>query len=91
MLTSKSFWVDAAERGVATGAQVLLAFFVAGATVADFDWKFVGTAVATAVAASVLKSVVAGATSPGAASASLVQRQILDAEIASMLKGRRGL
>lgn len=79
-LTSKAFVIDAIERAIATGAQVLLGFLV-GSTVATVDWKQAGVVAGSAVVASLLKSIVAGVTSIGDPNASLVDRQILDAEI----------
>jgi len=65
-----SFWRGAAERGIKTGAQTALAFFVIGTTgLLELDWVALGSVAGAAVVASVLTSIsnpefVAGTNTP---------------------------
>lgn len=61
MFTSKTFWVDAAERAVRTFAQALLAVLGAGFVVTDAaQWTEALLAAAFAALLSVLTSVAGG-------------------------------
>ena len=52
-----AFWKGAAERGIKTGAQTALAFFVVGTTsLIDFDWLALAGVSGAAVIFSVLTS-----------------------------------
>lgn len=53
-----SFWKDAAERAIKTGAQVAIAAVTSAATLDAIDWKVAGMTIGTAVVLSLLTSIV---------------------------------
>lgn len=55
----KKFWLDTSERVIATFAEVLGAFLIAGATFADVDWATAASISGVAALASLLKCVAA--------------------------------
>lgn len=57
---TRIFWADAAERGVRTAAQVLVALYFAGeTTILDVDWAQALAVAGTAAVVSVLTSIIA--------------------------------
>ena len=56
---TKRFWLDALERAIRTGAQVLLGSVTGTALITELDWQVVGISTGVAVAASLLMSIVA--------------------------------
>lgn len=69
---TKAFWVDALERAVRTGAQVLLGAITGTAAVSELDWAVVGITTGVAVLASLLMSL-AGSRVGAPTTASLVR------------------
>jgi len=70
MIWSGTFWRDALERAVKTGAQTLAALLVAGTTILSLNWVDALAVTGTAVLASVLTSIVStGIGSPTSAAA----------------------
>lgn len=58
---TKTFWLDAGERGLKTFAQALLSIFiVSGVTVLNADWATALATAGTAVLVSLLTSIVSG-------------------------------
>lgn len=55
---TKRFWLDALERAIKTGAQVLLGAIAGTATIGTLDWQVVGITTGVAVATSLLTSIV---------------------------------
>ena len=55
---TKRFWLDALERAIKTGAQVLLGVISGLTAIDELDWAAVGITVGVAVAASLLTSII---------------------------------
>ena len=55
---TKAFWLDALERAIKTGAQVLIGSFTGLTAVDELDWTAVGITTGVAVVLSLLTSIV---------------------------------